>query len=194
MRLATLALVAASAIAVAACGQKQESADGTNTNVPAETNTAGLDPAVNTAMPAASGGQTFANTAAASDAFEIATSQLAEANGQSAAVKKFAEQMIKAHTESTAKLKTVTAGLATPITPSPTLSAQQQGVVDDLRSKTGASFDQAYIAAQQAAHQQTLDALRTYAGTGDVAELRTFASDLTPTVAAHLNMAKGLKP
>ena len=58
-------------------------------------------------MPAsipASGAQSFANIAAASDAFEIETSRLALANGASAAVKSYANKMIEAHTASTAKL------------------------------------------------------------------------------------------
>src|SRR6476619_5710209 len=49
--------------------------------------------------------QGFVNAAAASDKFEIETSKLAAANASSAAVKKFATQMIAAHTASTAKLK-----------------------------------------------------------------------------------------
>nr|WP_237243577.1 DUF4142 domain-containing protein [Sphingomonas sp. LK11] len=38
-----------------------------------------------------------------------------------------------------------------------------------------------------------MDALRGYATTGDVPALKSFASELVPTVTAHLNMAKGLK-
>ncbi|PSJ38470.1 DUF4142 domain-containing protein [Allosphingosinicella deserti] len=196
MQFRILATLAASAIALAACGQKNENADVATANSGVTDTNVGLPADMNASSTAAvpTGGQAFANTAAASDAFEIATSQLAQEKAQSAAVKKFAGQMITAHTESTAKLKSVASGLATPITPDPTLTAQQQSVLDDLRSKTGAAFDQAYVAGQQAGHQQTLDALNTYAANGDVAELKSFAAGLSPTVAAHLNMAKGLKP
>lgn len=196
MQFRIVATLAASAIALAACGQKNENADVATANSGVTDTNVGLPADMNTSSTAAvpTGGQAFANTAAASDAFEIATSQLAQEKAQSAAVKKFAGQMITAHTESTAKLKSVASGLATPITPNPTLTAQQQSVLDDLRTKSGAAFDQAYVAGQQAGHQQTLDALNTYAANGDVAELKSFAAGLSPTVAAHLNMAKGLKP
>jgi putative membrane protein len=60
--------------------------------------------------------------------------------------------------------------------------------------KTGADFDTAYAADQVAAHQATLDALKSYSTSGDVPALKTFATGLIPTVTAHLNMAKGLKP
>jgi predicted outer membrane protein len=65
----------------------------------------------------ASPGQAIANAAAASDAFEIATSQLAATNDASAAVKAFATKMITAHAESTAKLKTVAAAASPVLTP-----------------------------------------------------------------------------
>ena len=143
--------------------------------------------------PAMSAAQSFVNTAAASDAFEIETSRLALINGASASVKSYAQKMIDAHTGSTAKLKTLTAGMNPALTPDATLNAQQQATLDQLKSLNGKAFDEAYIAAQTAGHQQTLDALKAYATTGDTPALKSFASDLIPTVTAHLNMAKGLK-
>jgi putative membrane protein len=101
--------------------------------------------------------------------------------------------MIDAHTASTAKLKTTTASLSPAITPDPTLTADQQTQLDALKKLTGADFDKAYIDAQTAGHQQTLDKLKDYSANGDVPALKTFATGLVPTVAAHLNMAKGLK-
>jgi putative membrane protein len=137
--------------------------------------------------------QGFANTAAASDRFEIESSKLAAASASSAAVKKFAAQMVTAHTASTAKLKSTTAALSPPITPDDTLSADQQSKLDSLKGLTGTAFDTAYASAQVDAHQATLDALKNYAASGDNAELKTFANGMVPTVTAHLNLAKGLK-
>lgn len=195
----TMMILSASALALAACGQKTDTA-GTGADTSMATNdTAAFDAgnvgATDTNMTApATGGQVFANTAAASDAFEIATSKLALDNSNSASVKKFANQMIAAHTASTDKLKATTAGLTPAITPDPTLNAEQQATVDALKSKKGTDFDTAYIAGQQSGHQQTLDMLKAYGATGDVPALKTLATGLAPTVAAHLNMAKSLKP
>lgn len=204
----TIALISAATLALAACGHKANT--DTTDNMAADTsNTAMMDEnagamdmnatAMNTAegnmaAPAAMDGQTFANMAAASDAFEITSSKLALTNSKSAAVKKFANQMITAHTGSTAKLKTVASGLNPPITPDPTLNPEQQSKIDGLKAKNGADFDKAYVADQVAAHQQALDMLRGYAATGNVPQLKTFASGLAPVVAAHLNLAQGLKP
>jgi putative membrane protein len=44
------------------------------------------------------------------------------------------------------------------------------------------------------AHQKTLDGLKSYSASGDVAQLKDFATKMVPIVTAHLNMANGLKP
>ncbi|AOH83845.1 hypothetical protein AWL63_07580 [Sphingomonas panacis] len=194
MKIKSLTLLSAATLALAGCGQKTDTSNvSTNTMTISETDAVnGTDTMNDTAM-APAAGQTFANTAASSDAFEIATSKAALATSKSASVKKFAQEMIDAHTKSTAKLKTVAAGLSPAITPDPSLTADQQQKLDAMTKLTGADFDKAYIDAQTAGHQQTLDALKVYATGGDVPALKTFASGLVPTVAAHLNMAKSLK-
>ena len=136
MDVKTLTLVSMAALSLAACGKKAE--DTTAANDTAYANTAVTD--VNAAgtgntMAPASGGQAFVNAAAASDAFEIESSKLASTNGASAAVKKFATQMITAHESSTAKLKTLTGTLSPSLTPDPTLNAEQQGKIADLKTK-----------------------------------------------------------
>ncbi|MCK8458295.1 DUF4142 domain-containing protein [Sphingomonas faeni] len=195
MNFKTLALVSAAALSLAACGKKADDTTAVDNSAYANTSVTDVNAAgANDAMAApASGGQAFVNMAAANDSFEIETSKLAVTNGASAAVKKFAGQMITAHEGSTAKLKALTATLSPALTPNPALSAEQQQKLANLKTKQGADFDTAYAAAQVAGHQQTLDTLRGYAATGDVTQLKTFASGLAPTVAAHLNMAKSLK-
>jgi putative membrane protein len=183
-------LVAGTALALTACK---------NNNAANETGTAtDLNMADNGAManvtsPSPLTAQGFVNAAAASDKFEVESSKLAAGSASSAAVKKFAAQMISAHTGSTAKLKTTLAGMSPAMTPDDTLSADQQAKLDSLKGLNGAAFDRAYAQAQVDAHQATLDALNNYAASGDNAQLKTFASGLVPTVTAHLNMAKGLK-
>lgn len=187
-------LIATTALlALAGCGQKQDNSSAVATNSADTFNQADASTPGATQTPATSAAQSFVNTAAASDAFEIETSKLALTNGASASVKSFAKKMIDAHTGSTAKLKSLTAGLTPALTPNPALNAQQQQTLDQLKALNGKAFDKAYIAGQTAGHQQTLDALKAYSTTGDVPQLKSFATDLIPTVTAHLNMAKGLK-
>ncbi len=184
MKYAAMIAVSAAALALASCGKKNEpmapespAAEASTGMAPAESMTAG---------------QSFANTAASSDAFEIETSKLAADKAGSAKVKTFAQNMIKAHTESTAKLKTAAAAATPPVTPVPAMSAAQQQTLAELQGKSGAAFDTAYAKAQVDAHQMTLDALKAYSASGDVPSLKTFATGLIPIVTGHLNMAKGL--
>jgi len=185
-----LAMIALSftALTIGGCGKKAETAA-------SETPSGAADAGMNAASPpamATSPGQAFANAAAASDAFEIESSQLAENKATSAKVKSFAAQMIKAHTESTTKLKTAASSASPAITPDAALTDMQRQTLADLGAKTGADFDAAYIKAQVEAHQATLDAVKTYSANGEVGPLKTLATALVPVVTAHFNMAKGL--
>ena len=99
MNFKTLTMVSVAALSLAACGKKAEDTTAVDNSTYANTTAMDVNGAgSNDAMAApASGGQAFVNMAAASDAFEIETSKLAVTNGASAAVKKFAGQMITAH-------------------------------------------------------------------------------------------------
>lgn len=136
--------------------------------------------------------QSFADAAAASDNFEIAMSRLAESKAVSAKIESFAAEMIKAHTESTAKLKSAAASATPAITPDPALTPEQQKTLNELSAKSGADFDSAYARAQVEAHQMTLDAMKAYSANGDAAPLKAFAGKTIPTAQHHLDMAKGL--
>jgi putative membrane protein len=190
----TAALLTATAVMLAGCDHKTETTTTSTDATTVNATDAAPDAADNSAAPVAPAGQTFANGAAASDAFEIASSKLAADNGSSAAVRKFASQMVDAHTQSTAKLTSIAGGLTPPITPDGTLTSDQQSKLDELKTKKGSDFDQVYVADQVAAHEQALAMLQSYAGSGDVPQFKDFAAGLAPKVAAHLNMAKALKP
>jgi len=185
-------LVSGAVLALGACGKHDATSSTTNSDL---NMTADNGMVANTAAEAPSPltAQGFANAAAASDRFEIESSKLAATAASSAAVKKFAAQMITAHTASTAKLKTTTAALSPAVTPDDTLSADQQSKLDSLKGQNGPAFDSAYASAQVDAHQKTLDALKNYSASGDNAQLKTLANGMIPTVSAHLNLAKGLK-
>lgn len=178
------------AVALAGCGSKTETHQ---TDTVVATGNAASAGSTSTSGAPASAGQSFANAAAASDAFEIASSQFAQQHASSPAIKKFAESMIKAHTDSTAKLKSAAAAASPAITPDPALTATQQQKLDGLKALDGTALDKAYATAQVEAHQQTLDALKANASNQGVPQpLRSFATQLIPTVTAHLNMAKSL--
>lgn len=195
MKHRVLFAVSLGALALTACKKEAPPSSDVATTAPAADTVPGAIPGTVLPAPAASRtpAQTFADAAAASDAFEIETSKLAAANSQSAAVKRFANKMIDAHTQSTEKLKTA-AGKASPaITPDASLTDAQQQALDALKPLSGADFDKAYAKAQVEGHQATLDALKAYVASADAAPtLKAFATEIIPTVTAHLNMAKTL--
>lgn len=190
MKRAAWIALSASALGLAGCGDSDTASEAVPSPEVAATATAPA-PASEILAPAISG-QQFANTAAASDKFEIETSRLAATKASSGDVKKFAQEMIAAHTESTAKLKAAAGSASPAITPAAELSPAQQQTVDNLAAKSGAEFDTAYAKVQVDGHQATLDTLKAYSASGDVPSLKAFATEAVPIVTGHLEMAQKL--
>ena len=176
---------AAPLLALAGCGSPAaETANpGQNLNATAEATPSiaieGNAAGQTSAMPA----KQFAETAAASDAYELASSKLALEKAQDTGLKAFAQQMMRDHTESTADLK-VAAGS---IVPDATLTAKHRSDITLLESASGSGFA-AYKSQQIAAHEQALALLQAYATSGDQPELTAFAAKTAPVVAGHLKM------
>ncbi len=202
-----LILGAAPIFALAACGGNSNggtdvmNSGDTVTNVPAgETmgdtvggNMGAMNGMDGNAMAAAPmAGPDFANTVAASDAYEIAAGKLAQQKATSADLKRFGKDMVDDHTKSTAKLKAAGAKASPAITPAPTMTEEQQANLKTLESATGTQFDTAYKSQQVVAHQKALAAVQAYAKGGDVAQLRDFAKEAEPVISKHYDMIKGM--
>lgn len=150
------------------------------------------DNALSAIMPTPSA-QDFVNKAAKSDAFEIEGAKLAAAQAQSPEVKAFAAQMIKAHTDSSAKVKAA-AGKAKPaIKPDARLTRDQQEDLAELKKLTGAKFDDEYVDGQVDAHEDALALMRSYASGGNDPALKATAGEIAPVVEGHLKMARDLE-
>ena len=152
----------------------------------------GANVADNTATITALPATQFANTIAASDMFEIESGKLAADKGTSQAVKDFAAMLQTDHKKSTADLKAAGAKADPAITPTPALTAEQQGNLDKLKAASGAEFDRLFAEQQVAAHQKGLEVLQAYSAGGDVAPLREFATKAATVVQSHLDKAQGL--
>jgi len=135
----------------------------------------------------------FVNQAAASDQFEIKSSQLAATKSASPAVKAYAAMLIAEHTKSTNEL-TAAAAQGTPaVTPSPVMTAEQTANLAALdKAPRGAEFDKLYAQLQVPAHQNALALLQGYAVRGDQPMLKSFASKTAPVVQKHLTEAQGM--
>lgn len=175
-------------IGLAGCNKSEQTAANVAAMADATASNAMVD--VEQALTPTPNGQGFADTAGKSDAYEIAAAKLALTRASSQAVKDFAQEMIKAHGESTALIKAAAAKASPAITPDATLTQDQNEDLADLGRKKGAEFDEDYIDDQIDAHQTALALMRDYAEKGDTPSLKAAAAEIAPVVQKHLDHAK----
>ncbi len=197
MRIVNFTAAVALAISAAACNRTD-----TGNELSTETNLAedsavndvlGADQPANAAAPMPADAPGFANAVAASDLFEIESAKLAASKGGSAQVKEFAQHLRTDHEKSSADLKAAAGRVSPAVTVTPALTAQQQGMIDQLRATNGPDFDRRFIDQQTSAHQQALAMLRNYVGAGDAQPLKDFASKSTKMVEGHLEHLNSIR-
>jgi putative membrane protein len=193
-----LILGLAPVLALAACGGNNTTntatADNmTDTGMSSDANMTdnGADNALVTGE-AATPSQKFANDVGASDYYEVEAGKLAQDKAKAQALKDFGKMMVEQHTASTDKLKAAGAKASPAITPNPALSVEQEANLEALRHADDAAFDALYKTQQVAAHEMALATVKAYAASGDVPELKKFASDAEKVVQAHLTKVKSL--
>lgn len=200
----TALLMTAAALALTACGPKADNSATADANMAAADNmtvaandtmdanamgnSGAMGDASNGSATAAVATPDFVKNAAVSDMYEITSSKLAATMATSADVKKFAANMITAHTATTAGLKAAIAKDGVKETPPAALDAEHQGLVDALKATKGEAFDTLYKSQQTDAHTKTLALMQGYAAGGDQPALKAFASDTAPKVKMHLDM------
>jgi putative membrane protein len=135
----------------------------------------------------------FVAAAATSDLYEVEAGKIAAERSTNSAVKDFASHMVEAHTQTTAKLKSILASDNVKVTPPARLDTRRQGMIDNLRGAKAEDFDHRYIEQQEAAHEEAQILLRGYAKDGDNASLKKFASETLPAVKEHLAMAQKIE-
>ena len=132
--------------------------------------------------------QDFANKAASANELEIESSKLALKTSKNKDILAFAKQMVADHTKAGTAFKAAV-GKATGVTaPAPGLAPPDQAKLDDLKTKTGDDFDQAYVHLQKDAHKDAVNLFDSYAEHGGDAALKTFAADTLPTLKSHKDM------
>ena len=197
MRLILTAAAASLAIATAACEKSADTVDpaandmAMNDMMAEDSMANDVNMAGMAATPMAA--SDFASTVAASDMFEIATGKLASANATNAELKSFGGMLVSDHTKSSADLKTAAAAATPKVTLPAAMPAELQAKVDALKAVKGAEFDRLFLEQQKEGHQKTLDALKSYASSGDAPSLKSFAEKASPVVQAHLDKLNAMK-
>lgn len=201
MRSLLIASTAALALAVAACGNNPSGEEAAEANLEANTTediAANMNMDGNASADATTPGSPlaaadFASTVAASDMFEIESGKLAAAQGSTEEIKSFGRQLQADHQKSTSNLKAAASRASPPITPSPSLTPEQQADLDALRGASGAEFDRLFHEQQVKAHQKALGVLQSYAQGGDSEPLKTFADTAAAAVRMHLDKINGMQ-
>ena len=185
-----IAGVAVAALSLAACGQQTETKGAAT---PAEqAATPDANPAATVITPSnEAAAPDFVAKAAASDMFEVEAAKLAQTKAKNPGVKKFADEMVTAHTKSTADLKKAIADSGQTLALPTALPKDLQDKLSDLGKAE--NFDKAYMDNQVDAHQAALDVLQRYAQDGDVPVIKAFAAATAPVVQQHLDMARKIR-
>jgi putative membrane protein len=186
-----LLMATAAALALAACGSNDESA---TANEALTADNVAVDNMLNdpAAEPAIVSGQEYATKAAASDLYEIQSSQLAADKAKSEDVKGLARMLVADHGKSTADLKAAAASASPPVAVAPALDAEGQANMDALRAASDADFERIYLTQQVAAHEKALAMVKAYAEDGDVPSLKQHASAVAGPIERHLDRAREL--
>ncbi len=127
----------------------------------------------------------FAGDAAASNMFEITSSQMALRKSRDPAVRNMARWMIQSHTLAGRKLQAAARNLdeggAVPaVTPA------MESMLSELSGLDGATFDKAYVTDQVASHELTAQKLDDYRQAGSYGPLLSWDAKTAPEVNAHL--------
>ena len=91
--------------------------------------------------------------------------------------------MIEDHTLAGENMKA--AAEADGITPPAAMMEKEQSKLEELQSAEGDAFDQAYLTAQTAAHDEAVALFETFSTEGQESALRKFAAETLPTLQAH---------
>jgi len=143
-------------------------------------------PATLMAQTAAPPTATFLKKAGASDLFERTEGQLMTTS-RNPAIKKFAAEMVRDHTKSTADIKAAARADRIAVAP-PKLDAQQTKDLASLRAARGSARDTLYVEQQRAAHNDALALMQAYGRDGAAASLRSAAAKIAPVVKMHIDM------
>lgn len=135
----------------------------------------------------------YLTAAGQSDQFEIQSGMMAQKMGRMQGVKSFGRMMVTEHGKTTEALMSAVkaSGMSPP--PPPPLRADQQAMLDDLRTRSGDDFDRTYVQQQLMAHQEALSVQTGYAAGGEMPKIKAAAARTAPIVQSHINQLEAMR-
>jgi putative membrane protein len=130
----------------------------------------------------------FVKEAGEGGLMEVKLGELAQSKGTSSSVMNLGKSMVEDHTKANNELKQLASAKNIPFPT--TLSEKGQKAYDRLSKKDGKAFDKAYTHCMVKDHKKDICAFKKEAKKGDDKELKTWASNIVPTLEHHKEMAK----
>jgi putative membrane protein len=132
----------------------------------------------------------FYKNAAEGGMSEVELGQLAQKKAAGSAVKEFGAMMVKDHTATNEKLKSLAASKQVSLPDSP--NAMQKASKTKLDAMTGNNFDNAYVRGMIADHKNDIKEFEKEASEGKDPQAKAFASETLPTLRAHLQKIQAI--
>ncbi|NEM96214.1 DUF4142 domain-containing protein [Pontibacter burrus] len=133
----------------------------------------------------------FMTKAASGGMMEVELGKLAQQKGQHADVKNFGQMMVTDHTKANDELKALAAAKGIMLPDS--MGSDHMDHVRNLRDKTGADFDKAYMNLMVDDHKDDIDEFEEAARDLHDADAKAFASKTLPVLQKHHERAKQIK-
>lgn len=132
--------------------------------------------------------KTFVKRVAQINVDEQKLGQLAQQKGNSDAVKDFGKRMVDDHSNAQSRLESIAQkeGVTLPTQPDKRASKFEQ----QLSSKSGTQFDQAYLRHMIAGHRKAIALLQHEIKNGKDQDIKSYAQNTLPTIQEHLRMAQ----
>src|ERR1700722_2619523 len=146
---------------------------------------------VNSALDISPTTQDFVTEATNSDILELAAAKLVLGKGN-ADEKKFAEQMVADHTQTSKDLKGLVDSGDVKATVPVKLDSSGQKKLDQLSDAKSEDFAGYYDPMQVSAHKDAVSLFERYAKSGDNSKLKDWAGKMLPALQHHLEMAQNL--
>jgi putative membrane protein len=129
--------------------------------------------------------QAFFDKLAQGGMAEVQAGQVAQSKATRPELKEFAAMMVKDHGKANEKLKTLAAKKSVKLPAD--AGAEHKATLKKLEGSSGEAFDKAYIQSQLDGHETTVELLKYEIDSGADADAKAFASEVLPTVKAHLD-------
>jgi len=132
----------------------------------------------------------FAKDAALGGMTEVQLGKLATQKASRDDIKQFGQKIVDDHTKANDQLKELASKENIPIPDA--LDSKHQARIDKLSKLSGENFDKAFVKDQLKDHQAEIRDFSAEAQSGTDANVKTFASNVLPTLQQHLDQVKDL--